>query len=260
MSDTTAGFLQAGLLVVLLAAVHVPLGDYMARVYSSAKHARVERGLYRVMGVDPDADQRWTAYLRSVLAFSLVGLLFLYAFQRVQQHLLLSLGLPRRQGGPGVEHGRVVPDQHELAVVLRREHDGLTWCRWPAWPCRTSSPRPSASPIAIALVRGFARSRTERLGNFWVDLTRGCLRILLPLSFVFAIVLDRRRRHPELPRLRHHHHAGERPPDPHRRPGRVAGGHQGARHQRRRLLQRELRRTRSRTRPSGRTCSRSSCC
>ena len=66
----------------------------MARVYSSTKHARVERGMYRVMGVDPDADQRWTTYLRSVLAFSLVGLLFLYGFQRVQEHLLLSLGFP----------------------------------------------------------------------------------------------------------------------------------------------------------------------
>ncbi len=188
MSDTTAGFLQAGLLVLLLVAVHVPLGDYMARVYSTPKHARVERGAYRVMGVDPEADQRWTAYLRSLLAFSLVGLLFLYAFQRVQQHLLLSLGFPA-----------VKADQ-----AWNTAASFLTNTNWQSYSGESTMgylvqmaglavqnfvSAAVGIAVAIALVRGFARSRTDRVGNFWVDLTRGCLRILLPLSFAFAIVL-----------------------------------------------------------------------
>ncbi|MGZ4627246.1 MAG: potassium-transporting ATPase subunit KdpA, partial [Kineosporiaceae bacterium] len=70
MSDTTAGLLQLALVVAALAACYRPLGGYMARVYESPRHLRVERGMYRLMGVDPDADQRWPVYLRSVLAFS----------------------------------------------------------------------------------------------------------------------------------------------------------------------------------------------
>jgi K+-transporting ATPase ATPase A chain len=188
MSDSLAGFLQVSLLVALLAIVHVPLGDYMARVYSAVRHGRVERGLYRVMGVDPDADQRWTTYLRSVLAFSLVGLLFLYAFQRVQQHLLLSLGFPA-----------VKADQ-----AWNTAASFLTNTNWQSYSGESTMgylvqmsglavqnfvSAAVGMAVAIALVRGFVRAKTDRLGNFWVDLTRGCLRILLPLSFVVAIVL-----------------------------------------------------------------------
>ena len=188
MSDTTAGFLQAGLLILALAAVHVPLGNYMARVYAAERHARVERGMYRVMGVDPDADQRWPSYLRSVLAFSLVGLLFLYAFQRVQEHLLLSLGFPA-----------VKADQ-----AWNTAASFLTNTNWQSYSGESTMgylvqmaglavqnfvSAAVGIAIAIALIRGFTRSRTDRLGNFWVDLTRGCLRILLPLAFVFGIVL-----------------------------------------------------------------------
>src|ERR1700709_753203 len=94
MSDTTAGLLQIGLLLVALAACYRPLGAYMARVYTSEHDSRVEGVIYRVMGVDPKADQRWPAYARAVLAFSVVGVLFLYVLQRVQAHLPLSLGFP----------------------------------------------------------------------------------------------------------------------------------------------------------------------
>ena len=94
MSDTTAAFLQAGTVVLALALCYRPVGDLMARVFGSTRHLRVERGLYRVMGVDGDAEQTWSGYLRAVLAFSAVSVLFLYAFQRLQSHLLLSLGFP----------------------------------------------------------------------------------------------------------------------------------------------------------------------
>ena len=188
MSDSWAGALQFALVVALLAAVHVPVGDYLARVYSSTRHSRVERGLYRLGGIDPEADQTWSTYLRSLLAFSFVGLVFLYGFQRVQQHLLLSLGFPA-----------VKPDQ-----AWNTAASFLTNTNWQSYSGENTMGHlvqmaglavqnfVSAAvgiAVAIALIRGFARSRTDRLGNFWVDLFRGCLRVLLPLSFVFAIVL-----------------------------------------------------------------------
>ncbi|MGH3495791.1 MAG: potassium-transporting ATPase subunit KdpA, partial [Sciscionella sp.] len=71
MSSATAGWLQVGSLVAALAAFHRPLGEYMAQVFSSTRHVRVERAVYRLIGVDADADQRWGVYLRSVLPFSL---------------------------------------------------------------------------------------------------------------------------------------------------------------------------------------------
>jgi K+-transporting ATPase ATPase A chain len=188
MSDTTAGLMQAGLLVVLLAAVHLPLGDYMARVYAGTRHSRVERGLYRVMGVDPDADQRWSTYLRSVLAFSVVSLLFLYGFQRVQQHLLLSLGFPAVKADQAwntaasfVTNTNWQSYSGESTMGHLVQMGGLA--------VQNFASAAVGMAVAVALVRGFARSRTDRLGNFWVDLTRGSLRILLPLAFVFAVVL-----------------------------------------------------------------------
>ena len=92
MSDTTAGLLQAALLVAALAACYRPLGAYMARVYTSEHDTRIERVLYRLMGVDPRAEQRWPVYARSLLAFSAVSVVFLYGLLRLQSHLPLSLG------------------------------------------------------------------------------------------------------------------------------------------------------------------------
>ncbi|OPG08760.1 potassium-transporting ATPase subunit KdpA, partial [Microbispora sp. GKU 823] len=94
MSPTTAGIVFIGSLVVALVLTHRPLGDYMYRVYSGTRHLAVERVIYRLVGVRPDAEQRWNVYARGVLAFSAVSILFLYAFQRLQDKLLLSLGFP----------------------------------------------------------------------------------------------------------------------------------------------------------------------
>lgn len=79
---------------VVLVALHRPFGDYMAWVYTSSKDWKFERGVYRLIGVDPSSEQTWQAYLRSVLAFSAVGVLFVYLLQRTQQWLPYSLGLP----------------------------------------------------------------------------------------------------------------------------------------------------------------------
>src|SRR6476620_8849270 len=92
MSPIFADVLQVTVLIVALALVYRPLGDYMAAVFTSSKHLRVERWIYKAVGADPDAQMSWTAYLRGVLAFSAVSVLFLYFLQRMQNHLPGSLG------------------------------------------------------------------------------------------------------------------------------------------------------------------------
>ena len=94
MSATTAGIIFIVVLALAIALVHVPFGDYMYRVYSSEKHWRSERVTYRLIGANPDADQSWGAYARSVLAFSAVSLLFLFVLQLVQDKLPLHLHNP----------------------------------------------------------------------------------------------------------------------------------------------------------------------
>jgi potassium-transporting ATPase potassium-binding subunit len=188
MSTTTAGILFTGSLVLALVLVYRPLGDYMYRVFAGTEHSRVERLVYRLIGVRPDAEQTWGVYARGVLAFSAVSVLFLYVFQRVQNHLLLSLGFKP-----------VVPHQAWNTAI-----SFTTNTNWQSYSGESTMGHlvqmaglavqnfVSAAvgiAVAIALVRGFARKRTENLGNFWTDLVRGVLRILLPIAFLGAIAL-----------------------------------------------------------------------
>jgi K+-transporting ATPase ATPase A chain len=188
MSDTTAGLLQVALLIAALAACYRPLGAYMARAYTSDHDSRVELGLYKVMGVDPKADQRWPVYARSLLAFSAVSMVFLYGLLRLQAHLPWSLGFP---GVPS-------------ALSFNTAASFLTNTNWQNYSGESTmghlaqmaglavenfTSAAVGMAVAVALIRGFIRSRTDRIGNFWVDLVRGCLRILLPLAVVGAIVL-----------------------------------------------------------------------
>src|SRR4051812_47408666 len=92
MSSAVAAAIFIASLVAGLALVYRPVGDYLYRVVTPEKHSRVERGVYRIIGVDPAGEQSWPVYARSVLAFSAVSILFLYLFLRIQGHLLLSLG------------------------------------------------------------------------------------------------------------------------------------------------------------------------
>jgi K+-transporting ATPase ATPase A chain len=192
MSDTLAGLLQVGALVLLLALVWKPFGDYMARVYSSEKHWRVERALYRLVRVDPTAEQRWSTYAAGVLAFSFVSIVVVYLLQRLQPFLPLGFGR-------GV-NGDTVP----AAMAFNTAVSFVTNTNWQSYVPETVLgdtvqmagltvqnfvSAAVGMAVAIALVRGFARSGTDRIGNFWVDLTRGTFRILLPISFVFAIVM-----------------------------------------------------------------------
>ncbi|MCV7191962.1 potassium-transporting ATPase subunit KdpB [Mycolicibacterium brumae] len=94
MTTTTAGLVFLAALIVALVAAHVPLGDYMYRVYSAKRHSRVERAIYRVIGANPDSEQTWGGYARSVLAFSAIGIVALFALQLTQGHLPLRLNDP----------------------------------------------------------------------------------------------------------------------------------------------------------------------
>ncbi|MFI0859589.1 potassium-transporting ATPase subunit KdpA [Streptomyces smyrnaeus] len=188
MSEVLADVAQVSALIVALALVHRPLGDYMARVYSSRRHLRVERWMYRAVGADPDAQMRWPAYLRGMLAFSLVSVLLLYLLQRVQDKLPLSLGF-----------APIDPDQ-----AFNTAASFVSNTNWQSYSGETAMSHVTQTAglavqnfvsaavgmaVAIALVRGFARSRTGELGNFWADLVRGVVRILLPICVVAAVVL-----------------------------------------------------------------------
>ncbi|MCV7422114.1 potassium-transporting ATPase subunit KdpA [Mycobacterium yunnanensis] len=190
MSSTTAGLVFLALLIVALAAVHVPLGDYMFRVYDSEKDTRVERLIYRVIGADPKAEQSWGAYARSVLAFSAVGILALFALQLLQGKLPLHLNDPATPMTPALAWNTAV--------------SFVTNTNWQAYSGESTQGHlvqmaglsvqnfVSAAvgmAVAVALVRGFARRRTTDVGNFWVDLVRGTIRILLPMALIAAVIL-----------------------------------------------------------------------
>ncbi|MEV0386848.1 potassium-transporting ATPase subunit KdpA [Nonomuraea sp. NPDC050643] len=188
MSATAAGMIFIVSLIVVLALVHKPLGDYMYRVYTSTKHNVVERGIYRLLGVRADAEQSWGVYARSLLAFSVISILVVYGMQRLQDKLPLSLGMK-----PVTDH-----------IAWNTAVSFVTNTNWQAYSGESTMgylTQMSAlavqnfvsaavgMAVAIALVRGFARRKADTIGNFWVDLVRGSLRILLPIAFVGALVL-----------------------------------------------------------------------
>ncbi|MDW5613262.1 potassium-transporting ATPase subunit KdpA [Mycolicibacterium sp. D5.8-2] len=190
MSTGPAGILFLASLVIALVAVHVPLGDYMYRVYNTAKDSRAENVVYRLIGADPKAEQTWGAYARSVLAFSAVSLLFLFILQLVQGRLPLALTDPGTPMTPALAWNTAV--------------SFVTNTNWQAYSGESTQGHlvqmagltvqnfVSAAvgmAVAVAFVRGLARRSTGGLGNFWVDLVRGTFRILLPLAVIGAIVL-----------------------------------------------------------------------
>ena len=190
MGSTGAGILFVVSLVVALAAVHVPLGDYMYRVYSSERHLAAERGIYRVIGADPRAEQTWGAYARSVLAFSAVSVVFLFALQLVQGRLPLHLLDPATPMTPALAWNTAisfVTNTNWQAYSGESTQGHLVQMAGLAVQNFVSAAVGMA--VAMAFVRGLARRDTGELGNFWVDLVRGCVRILLPISVVGAIVL-----------------------------------------------------------------------
>ncbi|MFJ3704277.1 MULTISPECIES: potassium-transporting ATPase subunit KdpA [Streptomyces] len=188
MSPVTAGALQLLALISALALAYRPLGEHMARVYSSEKHYRPEKWIYRAIGANPSASMRWPAYLRAVLAFSGVSVLFLYALQRLQGILPGSLGFVSidpdqafNTAASFVANTNWQSYYGEQAMGHVVQTGGLA--------VQNFVSAAVGMAVAVALVRGFSRSRTGELGNFWADLVRGTVRILLPISVVGAVVL-----------------------------------------------------------------------
>ena len=188
MDGTTAGIVFIAAMVLALAVAYKPLGDYVYRVVTSARHLRAERVMYRLVGVDPDSEQTWGAYARSVLAFSAVSVLFLYLFMRVQRWLPESLGF-----------GNVYPSGSWNTAVSFVTNTNWQWysgestmgylVQMAGLAVQNFLSAAVGISVAVALVRGFARSRTNQLGNFWVDLVRITVRVLLPISVLAAVVL-----------------------------------------------------------------------
>jgi K+-transporting ATPase ATPase A chain len=200
VNSALAAGLQIGFVILVLAIAYIPLGDYMARVFtgphslrasgpSTVKHSLVERVIYRAGRVDPETEQTWVGYTLSLLGFSFASVLFLYLLQRIQGVLPLSGDL-----------GAVSP-----AVAFNTAVSFVTNTNWQSYTPETTMTNltqmvglavqnfVSAAvglAVAVALIRGIVRTTTGgELGNFWVDLVRGSLRILLPLSFVVALIL-----------------------------------------------------------------------
>ena len=188
MSDTWAGIIFLATLIAALALVHKPLGDYMARVLTGTQAPRGRARASTAPGAStPTPTRPGARYLRSVLAFSVIGVLFLYLFLRVQQHFWQPYAVPQMSSDQSFNtaasfvtntNWQSYSGENALGYVVQMA--GLAVQNFVSAAVGIA--------VAIALVRGFARNRTDRLGNFWVDLTRICLRILLPICVVFAIV------------------------------------------------------------------------
>jgi K+-transporting ATPase ATPase A chain len=192
---TGSGLLQITFALAVLTALAVPLGGYMAAVYEGrARIAQralgpLERLLYRVAGVRPDAEMTWQRYALAVLAFNGAGILLLYALQRLQGALPLN----------GADLPAVSPD-----VALNTAVSFATNTNWQAYGGETTLSHltqmlgltvqnflsaATGMAVLVALIRGFTRRQASGVGNFWADLVRGTLYVLLPLSLVVALVL-----------------------------------------------------------------------
>lgn len=176
------------LVAAILAVFYKPLGDYMYHVFTTGKDLGFEKAIYRVIGVDSSKEQTWKAYLRGVLGFSLLSVLVLYALQRLQAFLPYSLGF----------------DNVQAPLAFNTAASFVTNTNWQSYSpdvtlgytvqlaglCVQNFVSAAVGiAVSIALVRGFAYRKSETIGNFWVDLTRGTVRLLLPIAFGVAIVL-----------------------------------------------------------------------
>ncbi len=261
---TINGWLQIAFFSLAVLAVAKPLGVYLVRVYDgTAKWLRAARARSSTAscGIDAAEDQHWTRYAASMLIFSLATMLLTYLVLRLQ-HLLPF----------NPQHLGAVPDRQAFETSA----SFTTNTNWQSYSGETTMSYFSqmtqlafhnfasaavGMALAVAFVRGIARQSAGKLGNFWVDLTRGTLYVLLPLSFVLALLFVQQGVIQNFHPYHDGHHARGRDADARHGTGGQPGGDQAARHQRRRLLQRQLgasvRESRRRGATSGR-CSRSS--
>jgi K+-transporting ATPase ATPase A chain len=190
---TLVGWLQISLLFLAVLLAIKPLGLYMARVFSgegtflSPVLGRVERDLYRVSGINPQKEQSWLGYTLAMLAFSLAGFLTLYAMLRLQAYLPLN-----PQGFPGMPSDLAFNTAVSFVTNTNWQNYGgeTTLSHFSQMAGLTVQNFLSAATgmaIAVAFTRALARSKVSTLGNFWVDMTRATLYVLLPLGVVVAL-------------------------------------------------------------------------
>ena len=192
---TVASWVQLGALLALIFISTPLLGRYIANVYGGGRapgdrvFGPTERLIYRATGVNPEGEQRWSVYAFSLLAFSAVCVLFLYAMQRLQGHL---------PGNPDHFKG-VTP-----ALSFNTAISFVTNTNWQNYSGESTMSQLTQMAglavqnfvsaavglaVAVALIRGLLRRRSRTIGNFWVDITRGTVRLLIPMAFIFALVL-----------------------------------------------------------------------
>ena len=192
---TVYGWIQILVFIALVVAMTRPLGGFMTRVFTGERTllspivGPVERGLYRLAGVDERTEQHWVSYAVSMLLFSAAGMLLLYALQRLQAVLPLN-----PQGMAAVPADLAFNTAASFTTNTNWQNYGgeSTMGHFVQIAGLTVQNFVSAATgiaLAVALVRGFARAGARTVGNFWVDLTRGTLYVLLPLCLVIALVL-----------------------------------------------------------------------
>lgn len=163
--------MQVAAVIAIVVILHVPLGNYLARAYTAPASWRVEMAIYRILGVEPDDEQRWTKYLTSLLAFSAVSVLLLYGI------LLGQTYLPEPWG-----HRGMTP-----ALAFNKAISFTSNTSWQNYPGESTLGHVGLTAglgvqafascavgmcVAIALIRGFTRRERNEIGNFWVDLVR----------------------------------------------------------------------------------------
>ena len=190
---TLVGWLQISLLFLAVLLVIKPLGLYMARVFSGERTflspvlGRVERDLYKVSGINPEKEQSWLGYTLAMLAFSLAGFLALYAMLRLQAYLPLN-----PQGFPGVPSDLAFNTAVSFVTNTNWQNYGgeTTMSHFSQMAGLTVQNFLSAATgmaLAVAITRALARSKVATLGNFWVDMTRATLYVLMPMAIVVAL-------------------------------------------------------------------------
>ena len=177
-------------LVVVLAVAWRFLGSYMAAVYEGRVSylAWLERPVYRVIGVDPEAEQTWPRYAAALVIFSAVAILFTYAIQRLQGSLPWN---PEHLGGvaPALSWNTAVSFVSNTNWQNYAGETTMTYfSQMAALAVQQFVSAAVGIAVAIALIRGFSRKGSPTIGNFWVDLVRGCMYILFPIAFVFGII------------------------------------------------------------------------
>ena len=188
MSATVSGLLTIGVLAVLLAVCYHPLGAWMARVYGDQRHLQAEKAIYRLVRVNPDSEQGWKTYAVSVMAFSPVSIAALFTL------IVVQLRLPLRQGSEGM--GTTTSLTTAVSFVTNTnwqsyagEAGATPIVQTVGLTVQNFASAAVGMAVAVALIRAIARSSATDVGNFWVDLVRGSVRILLPIAALGAVLL-----------------------------------------------------------------------